>query len=58
MRICIDSNQFILGIAGVNAAAEALMLLLPRLDVVLPRLVIREVTRNLSEAQAKSLYAL
>ncbi len=34
------------------------MLLLPHLDVVLPRLVMKEVSRNLSEAQAKALYLL
>ncbi len=28
MRICIDSNQFIFGIAGTDPAAETLMLLL------------------------------
>jgi hypothetical protein len=58
MRICIDSNQFIFGISGTDAAAEALMLLLPRLDVVLPRLVVNEVTRNLTDPDVKSLYSL
>ena len=58
MRICIDSNQFIFGISGVDPASETLMLLLPRLEVVLPRLVMREVTRNLNDAQARILYAL
>lgn len=58
MRICIDSNQFIFGISGVDAAAEQLMLRLPRLHVVIPRLVMREVTRNLSTMNVKSLYAL
>lgn len=58
MRICIDSNQFIFGISGTDASSEALMLLLPRLEVVLPRLILREVTRNLREPQVRSLYAL
>jgi predicted nucleic acid-binding protein len=58
MRICIDSNQFIFGIAGTDAASESLLLLLPRLEVVVPRLVIHEVTRNLSESEVHSLYAL
>jgi len=58
MRICIDSNQFIFGIAGSDPASEALMMLLPYLDVVLPRLVIREVTRNMSDAQVRMLYTL
>lgn len=58
MRICIDSNQFIFGISGVDADAERLMMLLPQLHVVLPRLVIKEVTRNLSTTNMKALYAL
>jgi len=58
MRICLDSNQFIFGIAGTDAAAEQLLLRLPYLDVVIPRLVMNEVTRNLSEPDAKALYAL
>jgi hypothetical protein len=58
MRICIDSNQFIFGIAGTDAAAERLLLLLPRLEVVLPRLVLNEVTGNLSEPEVKTLYRL
>lgn len=58
MRICIDSNQFIFGIAGTDAASEQLLLLLPQLEVVLPRLVLHEVTRNLSDSDMKALYAL
>ncbi|OQY20366.1 MAG: hypothetical protein B6I35_10545 [Anaerolineaceae bacterium 4572_32.2] len=58
MRICIDSNQFVFGIEGSDPASEELMMLLPRLEVVVPRLVMKEVTRNLSDAQTKSLYAL
>jgi predicted nucleic acid-binding protein len=58
MRICIDSNQFIFGIAGTDPASEHLLLLLPRLEVVLPRIVLNEVTRNLHEPQVKLLYSL
>lgn len=58
MRICIDSNQFIFGITGTDAASERLLLLLPHLEVVLPRLVLNEVTRNLSEPEVKTLYRL
>jgi predicted nucleic acid-binding protein len=58
MRICIDSNQFIFGLSGSDVASETLLKLLPRLDVVIPRLVLKEVTRNLNQAQVKALYAL
>lgn len=34
------------------------MLLLPRLDVVIPRIVMKEVTRNLHPTQVRLLYAL
>jgi hypothetical protein len=58
MRICIDSNQFIFGIEGSDPASEELMMLLPHLEVVVPRLVIREVTRNLSDAQIRAVHVL
>lgn len=58
MRICIDSNQFIFGIGGIDPASEMLMSLLPNLDIVLPGLVIKEVSRNLSERQIKMLFNL
>lgn len=58
MRICIDSNQFIFGIAGADADAERLMMLLPRLNVRIPRLVLKEVTRNLNPTNVKVLYTL
>jgi hypothetical protein len=57
MRICIDSNQFIFGIEGSDPAAEELMMLLPHLEVVIPRLV-KETTRNLNDVQTRALYAL
>jgi predicted nucleic acid-binding protein len=58
MRICIDSNQFIFGLSGSDVASETLLKLLPRLEVVIPRLVLKEVTRNLNQAQVKAFYAL
>jgi hypothetical protein len=58
MRICIDSNQFIFGIGGTDPASESLLLLLPRLNIVLPQLVINEVTRNLTETQTRMFFAL
>lgn len=56
MRICIDSNQFIFGISGTNPSSEELLTLLPQLEIVLPRLVLHEVSRNLSRTQIKSFY--
>lgn len=58
MRICIDSNQFIFGISGTDPVSETLMTLLPHLEVVIPRLIIKEVVRNLNDIQAKVFYAL
>jgi predicted nucleic acid-binding protein len=58
MRICIDSNQFIFGLSGSDPASEALLRRLSHLEVVIPRLVLKEVTRNLNPAQVKALYAL
>lgn len=58
MRICIDSNQFIFGIAGTDAAAERVLLLLPHLEVVIPHLVVQEVTRNLNASEVNALYIL
>ncbi|MCX6578591.1 MAG: PIN domain-containing protein [Candidatus Aminicenantes bacterium] len=58
MRICIDSNQFIFGLSGSDVASETLLKLLPRLEVVIPRLIIKEVTRNLNQSQVKAFYAL
>lgn len=58
MRICIDSNQFIFGIGGTDPASETIMSLLPSLDVEIPGLVIKEVSRNLSDAQIKILFSL
>lgn len=48
MRICIDSNIFVLALEQRDADAEALLQHLPLLDVAIPRLVMREVLRNLT----------
>ena len=58
MRICIDSNQFIFGLSGTDAASEKVLKHLPRLEVVIPRLIVKEVTRNLNQGQVKAFYAL
>lgn len=58
MRICIDSNQFIFGISGTDADSERLMLLLPQINVVIPRIVMKEVTRNLSDRNVRQLHSL
>ena len=58
MRVCIDSNQFIFGIAGTDPAAEMVLNLVPYVETVLPRLIMSEVTRNLSVVQTKLFYAL
>jgi hypothetical protein len=58
MRICIDSNQFIFGISGTDSASEKLMALLPYLEIVIPRLIIKEVVRNLNESETKLFYSL
>lgn len=58
MRICIDSNQFIFGITGTDSAAERVLLLLPQLEVLVPRIVLIEVTRNLRPREVTALYTL
>jgi hypothetical protein len=48
MRICIDSCVFISGLTDVDPAAVRLLNLVgPDLVLVVPRLVVQEVTRNL-----------
>jgi predicted nucleic acid-binding protein len=48
MRICIDSCVFINGLTEADAAAVRLLNLVgPDLILVVPRLVVQEVTRNL-----------
>ncbi len=49
MLICIDSNQFVFGVMETDTDAVALMDILPQIDVVVPRLVISEVVRNLEK---------
>jgi len=58
MLICIDSNPFIFGIEGTDPASEELMLLIPDLEIAVPRLIMQEVTRNLDADTAKLFYAL
>jgi predicted nucleic acid-binding protein len=54
----MDSNQFIFGLSGSDVACETLLKLLPRMEVVIPRLIIKEVTRNLNQSQIKAFYSL
>ena len=49
MRIVIDSNVFILGIAEIEEASALLLKNVLDLKVVVPRLIIQEVARNLKE---------
>jgi len=58
MRICIDSNHFIFGITCTDPASEIFMSLLTDLEVVLPRLIIKEVCRNLTDKQINLLFSL
>jgi predicted nucleic acid-binding protein len=60
MNICIDSNAFVLGLRGIDPAAmRVLELVGSELNLVIPRLVAQEVTRNLSTSdQVKQFYRL
>lgn len=60
MRICIDSCVFIHGLEGNDPAARRLITLIsPTLQLVVPRLVAQEVTRNLhSPEQVRRFYRL
>ncbi len=60
MRICIDSCVFIHGLgSGDPAAARLLDLVSPDLTLVVPRLVVQEVTRNLTTPeQVRRFYRL
>ena len=58
MRICIDSNQFILALTRADPEAEELILRLAEFDVFVPRLVMKEVTRNLSADRVDYLQRL
>jgi len=58
MRICIDSNQFILALTQADPEAEELILNLAKFDVFVPRLVMKEVTRNLAADRVDYLHRL
>lgn len=58
MRICIDSNQFILALTRADPDAEDLMLNLAEFDVFIPRLVMKEVARNLDAERVRYLHQL
>lgn len=58
MLITIDSNQFVFGISGESIASEQLLMLIPQLEVVIPRIVLNEVTRNLQRDGLRKFYNL
>jgi len=58
MRICIDSNQFILALTQADPEAEELILNVAEFDVFVPRLVMKEVTRNLAADRVDYLHRL
>lgn len=59
MLICIDSNQFIFGIAQTAPDSVELLRVLRVFRVAIPRLVIQEVVRNLhTPEQVKMFYRL
>jgi len=59
MLICIDSNQFIFGIAQTAPDSVELLRVLRVFRVAIPRLVIQEVVRNLhTPEQVKIFYRL
>lgn len=52
MRICIDSSALIPGIQGDNSiAARLLESIGPELNLIIPRLIAQEVTRNLTTSE-------
>jgi predicted nucleic acid-binding protein len=56
VRVCLDTNVFIVGLSEPNSAAARLLALLPTLDTIIPRQVARELSRNLTEAQQVLLF--
>jgi hypothetical protein len=60
MHICIDSSAFILGLQGSDlAATKVLELVGSELNLIIPRLVAQEVTRNLvTPEQVRQFYRL
>ncbi|MGH2415491.1 MAG: PIN domain-containing protein [Microcystaceae cyanobacterium] len=60
MRICIDSSAFILGVQESDPAATKLLELVgSKLNLIIPRLIAQEVTRNLvTPEQVRQFYRL
>jgi predicted nucleic acid-binding protein len=60
MRICIDSSVFVHGLRGDDPAVVRLLALVgPDLQLIIPRLVTQEVTRNLrAPEQVRRFYRL
>lgn len=60
MRICIDSCVFIHGLQQTDPAATRLLEIAgPDLNIVIPRLIVQEVTRNLTTPeQVRRFYRL
>lgn len=59
MLICIDSNQFILGLTGADLDAARLLDRLAEFQVAVPRIIVQEVTRNLdTPEQVRQFYQL
>jgi predicted nucleic acid-binding protein len=60
MQICIDSSAFVLGLRGTDPAATRILeLISSELNLVIPRLVAQEVTRNLmTSEQVRQFYRL
>ena len=60
MHICIDSSAFVLGLRGIDPAATRILeLVCSDLNLIIPRLVAQEVTRNLvTSEQVRQFYRL
>ena len=60
MRICIDSSAFIPGLQSSDIAATRLLeLVSSELNLIIPRLIAQEVTRNLiTPEQVRQFYWL
>lgn len=59
MLICIDSNQFIFGLNETDPDSIRLLDALTEFNVVVPRLVVQEVARNLdTTVQVRRFYRL
>ena len=59
MLICIDSSVFIPGFQGNEPATTLLARIGPKLNLIIPRLIAKEVTRNLTTVeQIRHFYLL